>query len=106
MHLYLRVLILNQHTLKDTDDYACCLKRITLLPGSHALLIAGVTKFPKEFEVLLGADTQFYITKDTILNLNTNDVCIQIGTGKTGKKGKGKPGRSTLIKVTDVVVVK
>lgn len=43
----------------------CCIKRITLLPGTKCLLLAGISKFPNEAEVLLNIDTKFYITETT-----------------------------------------
>ena len=70
----------------------CCFKRITLLPGSKALMLAGVSKFLQEIEMLLGTKSQFYITKDKkLINKNTNDMCRT---------------KAELIMVTDAVVIK
>ena len=71
----------------------CCFKRITLLPGTKTLLLAGISKYKNEIELLLGTNAQFYITKEknTIPRLTT-DIC---NDGQTGK-----------IIVTDMVIVK
>lgn len=50
--------------LRVAKDYAtksCCLKRISLPVGTHVLLIAGVTMFPKEIEVLIGSSSKFKV---------------------------------------------
>lgn len=47
------------HSLKYVPQ-TCCLKRISILPGSRALLIAGLSHY-KEYEVVLNVDSIFYI---------------------------------------------
>ena len=41
----------------------CCFKKITLLPGTTALLLFGVSYFPDEMEILLGIETIYLIRK-------------------------------------------
>ena len=76
----------------------CCLKRIVLLPGSRALFISGLSRFPTEIELLLPVDTIFYIknAKKTLPYYIDNtsrltDICGQ---------------HTTKIYCTDVIVVK
>jgi hypothetical protein len=45
--------------LKNT----CCLKKITLLPGTKALFLMGISQFAGEMEVLLGHDTTYLVRK-------------------------------------------
>lgn len=47
------------HSVKYVPN-TCCLKRITILPGSKALLMAGLSHY-KELEVILNVDSVFYI---------------------------------------------
>lgn len=71
----------------------CCFKRITLLPGTKVLLIAGVSKYKNEIEILLGSKAQFYITKEkTHIPRDTTKMC--------------KPTTAESIQVTDIVVIK
>ena len=71
----------------------CCFKRITLLPGTKTLLLAGISKYKNEIELLLGTKAQFYITKEkNTIPRSTTDLC---NDGQTGK-----------IIVTDMVIVK
>jgi hypothetical protein len=70
----------------------CCFKRITLLPGTRTLLLAGVSKFKQEFEILLSNKSKFYITKGKkFMQKSTVDMC---------------PNKVSQITVTDVVVIK
>jgi hypothetical protein len=65
-----------------TTPYAsCCLNKITLLPGSRALFLAGLSCIPHELEVLINSDSTFYITKErkfisSYINVNDVDICI------------------------------
>jgi len=71
----------------------CCFKRITLLPGTKTLLLAGISKYKNEIELLLGTNAQFYITKDkNTIPKSTTDMCNDLPSGK--------------ITVTDLVVIK
>ena len=47
------------HSLKYVPK-TCCLKRISILPGSRALLMAGLSHY-NEYEVVLNVDSIFYI---------------------------------------------
>jgi hypothetical protein len=47
------------HSIKYVPNQ-CCLKRISILPGAKALLIAGLSHY-NEYEVILNKDTVFYI---------------------------------------------
>lgn len=70
----------------------CCFKRITLLPGTHTLLLAGISKFINEFEILLGSESMFYITKaKAFIPKITTDMCNE---------------KNNQITVTDMVVIK
>lgn len=70
----------------------CCFKRVTLLPGTRTLLLAGVSKFKQEFEILLSNKSKFYITKGKrFMQKSTTDMC---------------PNKVSQITVTDVVVIK
>lgn len=71
----------------------CCFKRITLLPGTRTLLLAGISSFLNEVEILLGTAAKFYITKEKrFISKNTTDMC------PTTIKNR--------IMVTDAVVIK
>jgi hypothetical protein len=52
-------------TFKNDKD-SCCLKRITLLPGTRTMMMSGVSKYEYESEFLLGRSSKFYITKERI----------------------------------------
>lgn len=63
----------------------CCLTKITLLPGTKALFIGGISGLPHELEVLLPEDTTYHMLygKKTYLNYrNTEtaktDVCGEL----------------------------
>ena len=78
--------------MKFADSY-CCFKRITLLPGTKALLMAGISKYKNEIELLLGTKSQFYITKSlSTIPRSTTELCNDSKIGN--------------IKVTDMVIVK
>jgi len=80
--------------LRFINGAPCCLKRITLLPGTRVILMAGLSKFPEEIEILLGHESQFYITKaKRFIPTDTTAMC----------PAKSKFGITT---VTDVVVIK
>jgi len=71
----------------------CCFKRITLLPGSKAILLAGISKYKNEIELLLGSKSHFYITESrNEISRSTTDICNK--------------NKSNNITVTDLVVVK
>ncbi len=71
----------------------CCFKRITLLPGTRTLLMAGISKFLNEIEFLLGTSCKFYITKEKrFISRTTTDMC--------------PPPVKQRIMVTDAVVIK
>ena len=83
---------------KSFSGGLCCLKRIVLLPGSRALFISGLSRFPHEIELLLPVDTIFYIrnAKKTLPYYTSDhdrshDIC-----------GKNM----TKIYCTDVIVIK
>lgn len=70
----------------------CCFKRITLLPGTKALLIAGVSRYKQEIEILLPCDAQFYLTtQKRYVSKVTTEMC---------------PLKTNEILVTDAVVIK
>lgn len=74
-------------------DPTCCFKRITLLPGSRTLLLAGISKFINEVEFLLGTSAKFYITKEKrFISKDTTAMC--------------QPKLNQKIMVTDAVVIK
>lgn len=71
----------------------CCFKRITLLPGTRTLLLAGISKFMNEVEILLGTTSKFYITKEKhFISKDTTAMC--------------QPKLNQKILVTDAVVIK
>jgi hypothetical protein len=71
----------------------CCFKRITLLPGTKTVLLAGISKYKNEIELLLGSKSHFYITKNKgSIPRSTVDMC--------------NDSASVKITVTDLVVVK
>ena len=41
----------------------CCVKRITILPGTHVLPMMSTSQFLNEKEILLGSNSKFYVTK-------------------------------------------
>ena len=41
----------------------CCMKRVTLLPGTKALVIMGVSHYPNEKEILLGLNSKYLVRK-------------------------------------------
>jgi hypothetical protein len=49
--------------LITTNPPHCCMKRVTLLPGTKALVIMGVSHYPDEKEVLLGLNTKYLVRK-------------------------------------------
>jgi hypothetical protein len=75
----------------------CCLKKITLLPGSSALMLMGTSFFNEESEVLLGLKTEYFIRKSRIpMKLYDNmeySVCVETAP-------------TNLVTVSDIVVVK
>ena len=72
----------------------CCFKRITLLPGTKTVLLAGISKYKNEIELLLGSKSQFYITNNkNIIPKSTTEICI-------------KDDDKNVINVSDLVVVK
>ncbi len=80
------------------DNTSCCLKRITLLPGTKAIFLAGVSQIPEEYEVLLPSDSVYYLMngKKTLKHYHHNiDPTPIICEEQTSN-----------IMVTDVVVVK
>lgn len=82
----------------------CCLKRITLLPGTKCLLMAGISKYQDEIEILLNKDTQFYITaKEKYLYTHYDNI---FETNQANKiHTKICPKATDKIKITDMVVV-
>ena len=61
---------------------SCCMTRIKLMPGTHAVFIAGTSGHPTELEVLLPRDTEYHIEfgkKTEIIYsdryVGANDVC-------------------------------
>lgn len=71
----------------------CCLQRITLLKGARILLIAGISSYAHEMEVLLNPNTVFYISgKDKKFYRNIYDLCPYSSFNE--------------IKVTDMIVLK
>jgi hypothetical protein len=60
------------HSLKYIPQQ-CCLKRISILPGSKALLMAGLSHF-HEFEVILNVDSIFYIHQKKKYSIYKNDI--------------------------------
>jgi hypothetical protein len=71
----------------------CCLKRITLLPGSRALLLEGITVIPNEIELLIGTKSQFFITNNkNLISLSTKNMC--------------NDNKDYRITVSDLVVIK
>nr|QOI90371.1 hypothetical protein HWQ62_00234 [Pyramimonas orientalis virus] len=70
---------INKYSAEYFSNDDCCLAYITLLPGSKALLLEGVTNVTDEFEMLLSSKTTFYIReyivkKRYIRDLN-DDIC-------------------------------
>ena len=89
---------LSYNLAKAFSGGICCLKRIVLLPGSRALFISGLSRFPTEIELLLPVDTVFYIknAKKTLpyyfdQKSRLHDICAE---------------HTTKIYCTDVIVVK
>lgn len=79
----------------------CCLKRITLLPGTRCLFLSGLSKFPEEFEILLPSDSVYQlrnakatykIYKDEYYK--TTDICAE------------DPTKLKYVQVTDIILVK
>lgn len=56
---------LNPNTAKGFVSNKCCLTKITLLPGSRAMFIGGISSYPQEFEVLLPQDSVYYMLYGT-----------------------------------------
>lgn len=74
----------------NNENEQCCLKRFTLLPGSRALFLYGLSPKPNEFEVLLGRETQMYLTKEkSFIPKDAANLCHR-----------------RKVAVTDVVVIK
>jgi hypothetical protein len=70
----------------------CCFKRITLLPGTRVLMLAGISHFQNEIEFLLSTKSQFYLTNEKrYISRDTTNLC---------------PNKKTDILVTDAVVIK
>jgi hypothetical protein len=44
-----------------TNGNKCCMQHITILPGSHCVMLQPITVFPEENEILLGNNTLYYI---------------------------------------------
>jgi hypothetical protein len=85
------------HSLKYIDkNTKCCFKRITLLPGTRALLMAGLSHY-NEFEVVLNNDTIFYVHEKkkqfiyTTGENSKNDLCF-------------KNNVKTTIEIVDMIV--
>jgi hypothetical protein len=65
----------------------CCLKRITLPPGTRCLFISGLSKFPEEFEILLSSNSVYHIrNQNSIYKIYKNeyikerDICADAPT--------------------------
>ncbi len=70
----------------------CCFKRILLLPGTKVLLLSGVSRYTSEIEILLNANSQFYIRKaKRFLPKDTSNICIK---------------RDDRVLVSDIIVLK
>lgn len=84
------------HALLYLRGNKCCFKRITLLPGTRALFISGLSCYPDELEFVINVDSTLYIqeTFDTKLYSNEysilTDLCF-----KTAK---------TEVKISEIVV--
>lgn len=88
--------------VKNTNKYnMCCLKRITLLPGTRCIFLSGLSKFPEEFEILLPSDSVYQmrnakatykIYKDEYYKVH--DLCAV------------DPAKLKYVQVTDIVLVK
>jgi hypothetical protein len=48
-------------SLKTSED--CCMKEITILPGSKLLFVGGVSTVPREIEFVLGTNTTYLMRK-------------------------------------------
>lgn len=72
------------HSIKYTQD-KCCLKRISILRGSKALLIAGLSHY-NEYEILLNVNSVFYIHQKKTYSIysiqrdSLNDICFHDNT--------------------------
>lgn len=60
------------HSLKYVPN-TCCLKRISILPGSRALFIAGLSHYD-EHEVVLNVDSIFYIHQKKTYSVYRKEV--------------------------------
>lgn len=82
-------------------NHTCCLKRITLLPGTRCIFLSGLSKFPDEFEILLPSDSIYHlrnakatykIYKDEYYK--TTDICAVDNS------------KLKYVQVTDIVLLK
>jgi hypothetical protein len=65
--------------LSSKKSNMCCLQRITILPGSHCILLQPISIYPEEVEVLLGNNTLYYIRKKSEekvkMPTDSRDIC-------------------------------
>lgn len=85
------------HSLKYIPQQ-CCLKRISILPGSKALFMAGLSHF-HEFEVILNVDSIFYIHQKKKYPIYKNDID---GTNDLCFNGNKYPKRK--VDIVDIIV--
>ena len=61
----------------------CCLKRITLLPGTKVLFISGLSCYPYELEIVINVDSILFIKETITTNIYENnddakdDMCFE-----------------------------
>lgn len=72
------------HALLYLRDEQCCLKRITLLPGSRVLFISGLSSYPNELEIVINVDSLLYITQKSTNHIyprrnssTVSDLCFK-----------------------------
>jgi hypothetical protein len=77
------------------EDSECCLKRITIMPGTHVIPLMSLSQFPHEKEILIGSNSKFYVTKAKNfipkIDMSSSSIC--------------PPSMKNVSVVTDIVVI-
>jgi hypothetical protein len=78
-------------------DNQCCLKRITILPGTKVLFISGLSAFYEELEIVINIDSTLFIQNKFTTSIyktpNNKDICFDKNVEKR------------LIDIAEIVVV-
>ena len=82
----------------------CCLKKITVLPGTRALIMMGISMFPHEMEVLFNFDS-LYMLRSTNFIKQFKDINWENDAMLNDHVCNQKP-KKTGTKITNIILLK